>query len=65
MSWKLNPCPSHHWHIFSSSPQVVFCLFVSKFPSSYRDASHAGFRVHPNLVLPRLDLIISAKIIAK
>ena len=34
---------------------------VSKFPSSYEDTSHTGFRAYHNLVWPHLDLITCAK----
>lgn len=36
-------------------------VFVSKFPFSYKDTNHIGFRVHPNLVWPHLILTTSAK----
>lgn len=42
------------------SPLCV-CVSGSKFPSSYKNTGHIGFRAHPKPVRPHLNLITAAK----
>lgn len=54
--------PCGHVTLISTSVfhDLVSCVFLSKFPSSYKDPSH-WVKVHPNPGWPHLNLNISTK----